>query len=76
VESHVAQSPPTIAGSTPSPSAPTPPTTEEIADHVARMGGGEAARALGQLDDAVAVQVLQRRNPGMVGDIIPHLDEE
>ncbi|MGE0160516.1 MAG: magnesium transporter [Gemmatimonadales bacterium] len=52
------------------------PTTEEIADQVARMGAGEAARALEELDDDAALKVLQRLNPGMVGDIIPHLGEE
>jgi magnesium transporter len=72
----VAQSPQTIAGSTPTPIIPAPPTIEEIADQLARMGGGEAARAMEQLDDSVAVQVLQRLNPGIVGDIIPHLGEE
>jgi magnesium transporter len=40
------------------------------------MGAGEAARALEGLDDAVALQVLERLNPGVVGDIIPHLADE
>jgi magnesium transporter len=51
-------------------------TVEDVADDVSRMGAGEAARALEQVDDEVALKVLQRLNPGVVGDIIPHLDEE
>jgi magnesium transporter len=40
------------------------------------MGAGEAARVVQELDDAAALQVLQRLSPGVVGDIIPHLREE
>src|SRR5688572_22072421 len=40
------------------------------------MGAGEAARALEALDDAVALKVLERLNPGVVGDIIPHFADE
>jgi magnesium transporter len=47
-----------------------------VADEIARMGAGEAARALQQLDDEAALKVLQRLNPAVVGDIIPRLDEE
>ena len=57
-------------------SRPTTPTTEEIADHLARLGATDAARALNELADDVALGVLQRLSPGIVGDIIPHLGEE
>jgi magnesium transporter len=40
------------------------------------MGAGEAARALESLDDAVALKVLERLAPGVVGDIIPHFADE
>jgi magnesium transporter len=66
----VAQSPQTTL------SPPTTPTTEEIADHLARLGATDAARALNELADDVALSVLQRLSPGIVGDIIPHLGEE
>jgi len=52
------------------------PTTEQIAEQLSRMGAGEAARALEELDDAVALKVLERLAPGIVGDIIPHLADE
>jgi magnesium transporter len=67
----VAQSPPTAPGG-----ASAIPTTEDIADDIARMGAGDAARALQELDGDTALKVLQRLNPGVVGDIIPYLDEE
>jgi magnesium transporter len=75
VEPDVALPPPTIVSDTPTPTAPLP-TTEEIAGHVARLGATDAARALTQLEDDVALKVLQRLNPGVVSDIIPHLGEE
>jgi magnesium transporter len=40
------------------------------------MGAGDAARALDDLDDALAIKVLERLNPGVVGDIIPYLADE
>ena len=71
----MAQSPQTVVSNAPTPRSPAR-TTEEIADHVARLGATDAARALAQLEDDVALGVLQRLNPGVVGDIIPHLDAE
>ena len=65
----MAQSPPADAG-------PTSAGTEKIAEDIARMGAREAASALQQLDDAVALKVLERLNPAVVGDIIPHLADE
>jgi len=60
-----------------SPEEPTAtPSPEQLAEQVSRMGAREAARALEELDDAVALKVLERLAPGVVGDIIPHLTDE
>ncbi len=52
------------------------PSVEQLAEDLSRMGAGEAARALEGLDDALALKVLERLNPGVVGDIIPQLADE
>jgi magnesium transporter len=51
-------------------------TIEQHAEQISRMGAREAARALEDLEDAVALKVLERLAPGVVGDVIPHLDDE
>ncbi|MBM4184235.1 MAG: magnesium transporter [Gemmatimonadetes bacterium] len=56
------------------------PTTntslEELAGQISRMGAGEAAQALEALEDDLALKVLERLAPGVVGDIIPHLGDD
>ncbi|MEQ1857780.1 MAG: magnesium transporter, partial [Longimicrobiales bacterium] len=49
---------------------------EQLAEQISRMGAGEAARALQDLDDALALKVLERLAPGVVGDIIPLLADD
>ena len=51
-------------------------TPEQIAEQISRKGAGEAANALQDLDDALALKVLERLAPGVVGDIIPLLADE
>ena len=67
-----------MAQSSPPPEGPagTGHSTERLAEDISRMGPSEAARALEALDDAVALKVLERLNPGVVGDIIPNLSDE
>ncbi|NUN47654.1 MAG: magnesium transporter [Candidatus Brocadiae bacterium] len=49
--------------------------TEQLAADIARMGPQAAAAAIEGLDDAVALEVLQRVNPYVVSDLIPHLPD-
>jgi magnesium transporter len=61
----------------PSEAAPlTPQSPDEIASEVARMGPRQAAALISNLRETMALDVLQRINPALVGDIIPELDEE
>jgi magnesium transporter len=49
---------------------------ERLASEISVMGAPEAAAALERQTDALMIEVLQRLNPAMVGDIIPELDDE
>jgi magnesium transporter len=51
------------------------PNPDEVAAEIARMGPREAADLIAQLPESLALDVLQRVNPAVVGDIIPELDE-
>ena len=53
-----------------------PPTAEQLTDDMSRLGPQEAADALEQVSDELALDVLQRLNPASTGDIIPELDDE
>ena len=53
----------------------TPPNADELAADVARMGPREAADLLSELQDSVALDVLQRVNPALIGDILPEMSE-
>src|SRR5688572_27041946 len=63
----------TATGSVAAPSAF--PPAEQLSDEIARLDPASAARRIGQLEDAVAIDVLWRMNPAMVGDIIPEMDD-
>lgn len=52
-----------------------PPNADQLAADLARMGPHEAAQALSELTDALALDVLQRMNPALVGDILPEMAE-
>ena len=54
----------------------TPDNPDEVAAEVARMGPRQAAALISNLRETLAIDVLQRINPAIVGDIIPELDEE
>ena len=54
----------------------TPQSADDIASEVARMGPRQAAALISNLRETMALDVLQRINPALVGDIIPELDEE
>ncbi len=49
---------------------------EQLSDEIARLDPAGAAQRIAQLDDALAIDVLWRMNPAMVGDIIPEMDDE
>ena len=52
-----------------------PPNTDQLAADLARMGSREAAEALSELTDSVALDVIQRMNPSIVADILPEMAE-
>lgn len=52
-----------------------PPSADQLAADVQRMGTREAASLIEGLSDKLAVDVLQRVNPGIAADIIGQLDE-
>jgi magnesium transporter len=54
----------------------TPPSADQLAADVTRMGPREAAALISELTDAQAVDVLQRVNPAVVADIIQDMDEQ
>ena len=64
----------TVTGSVATPAAP--PPVELLSDEIARLDPGSAAQRIAELDDALAIDVLWRMNPAMVGDIIPEMDDE
>lgn len=53
----------------------TPPNADLLAADVARMGPREAADLLSELQDSVALDVLQRINPALIGEILPEMSE-
>jgi magnesium transporter len=53
----------------------TPPNADQLAADVARMSHREAAEAIAEMSDALALDVLQRVNPAHVADILPLLSE-
>jgi magnesium transporter len=52
------------------------PNPDQLAADIARMGAHQAAQLVEELPDAVAIDVLQRVNPAVVGHILPELSEE
>ena len=54
----------------------TPENADEVAAEIARMGPRQAAALISNMRETLAIDVLQRINPAIVGDIIPELDEE
>jgi len=52
-----------------------PLNADQIAAELARMGPREGATLVEGLSDGLAIDVLQRANPAVVGAIIQHLDE-
>lgn len=52
-----------------------PLNPDQVAADVARMGPREAATLIEGLSDGLALDVLQRVNPAVVADLMPHLDE-
>lgn len=58
------------------PSTYAPPAAEHIASEVSHLPADEAARVIEGLDDALAIDVLRRMNPALVGDLIPELNDE
>jgi len=52
-----------------------PPNPDQLAADVARMGPREAAALLSEMPDALALDILQRVNPAIVGDILPEMSE-
>ena len=53
-----------------------PPAAEHIAQEISHMGAHEAARVIEGLEDALAIDVLRRMNPALVGDLIPELNDD
>ena len=52
-----------------------PQSADQIAADVAHMGPRQAAALLSELSDALVLDVLQRVNPALVGDILPAMSE-
>lgn len=59
----------------PDPMVFTPASADQLATQVARMERREAATLIEGLSDQLALDVLMRVNPAIVGHIIQHLDE-
>src|SRR4051812_15675370 len=53
----------------------TPQTADQLAADLARMGPRQGAELLSELPDAFVLDVLQRVNPALVGDILPEMSE-
>ena len=51
-------------------------SAEQLATRISGLGPSEAAEALEDVDEATVIEVLQRVNPAIVGDIIPEMEEE
>ncbi|HEY8175689.1 MAG TPA: magnesium transporter [Gemmatimonadaceae bacterium] len=52
-----------------------PPNADQLAADIARMGPREAAELLSDLTDAQALDILQRVNPALIGEILPEMSE-
>ena len=52
-----------------------PPNPDQLAADIARMGPREAAELLSELTDAQALDILQRVNPAIIGEILPEMSE-
>lgn len=57
-------------------SAYSPPTVEQLAAQVARLGSRDAARLLARHDQTIVHDVLQAVSPGIAGDIIAEMDAD
>ena len=53
----------------------TPVNPDQLAADIQRMGARQAALVVDGLSDKLALDVLQRINPGVVADILQHLDD-
>jgi magnesium transporter len=53
-----------------------PPTIEQLATQVSRVGPVEAARILARHDQTIVHDVLQAISPGVAGDIIAEMDAD
>jgi magnesium transporter len=53
-----------------------PPTVEQLAAQVARLGPKDAARLLARHDQTIVHDVLQAVSPGVAGDIIAEMDSD
>jgi magnesium transporter len=53
-----------------------PPTVEQLASQVSRLGPTDAARLLVRLDQSIIHDVLQAVSPGIAGDIIAEMNAE
>ncbi len=51
-------------------------SAEQLAARISGLGPTEAAEVLEEVDEATVVEVLQRVNPAIAGDIIPEMEEE
>ena len=70
---------PAVTAPVPTPFDPSSHDTaaaERAADEISKMGAPEAANALAALDESLAIAVLERLNPAIVGDIIPELGDD
>jgi magnesium transporter len=57
-------------------SAYSPPTVEQLATQVSRLGARDGARLLARHDQTVVHDVLQAVSPGIAGDIIAEMDAD
>ena len=57
-------------------SAYSPPTVEQLAGQVARLGPKDAAMLLARHDQTIVHDVLQAVSPGIAGDIIAEMDSD
>src|SRR3954467_3460981 len=57
-------------------SAYSPPTVEQLAAQVARLGARDAARLLARHDQTIVHDVLQAISPGVAGGIIAEMDSD
>ena len=53
-----------------------PPTVEQLAAQISRLGARDAARLLARHDQTIVHDVLQAVSPGVAGDIIAEMDSD